>query len=93
MKEELKKAIPAEVQAQLEKLYGIKMRKEPRKTTAKDIGGLESETENNDEECADGEHCPEFKQIREEELLSFLQEGWTITKELRNGDIIVQQGE
>jgi len=33
----------------------------------------------------------EFKQIPESNLLAYLREGWTIIKELANGDLIVKR--
>ena len=95
---EQKPSVPKEVQEKLDALaeeqrrikreYGILTRKHVSKPTVKDIGEPEKPES---EECTDGEHCPEFRQVREEELLAYLQDGWSITKELRNGDVIVQR--
>ena len=42
-------------------------------------------------DCEDSEHCEEFKQIPENEILSYLQKGWTIIKELKSGEVIVRR--
>lgn len=55
----------------------------------------ENEKENNAEnpnDCANGEHCERFKQIREAELLLYLQNGWQIVHNLQNGNVIVRKG-
>lgn len=44
------------------------------------------------EPCKDGEHCENFKQIQEADLLSYLQQGWEIVKELQSGEVIVKRG-
>jgi len=44
-----------------------------------------------DKPCEDGSHCPEFRQISEAEILASLQSGWTIVKELSNGQVIVKR--
>ena len=85
-----KLAALAEEQARIKREYGIYTRKHVGKPKPEEIG--EQEREEN-KPCEDGEHCPEFKQVKDEELLSYLEDGWTITKELRNGDVIVQRGE
>lgn len=93
LKQELKEELGPEMLERLRKA-GIDMRREPRTPTAKDLGEREEpEPENENEECEDGEHCPEFKQVKEEELLTYLQAGWSIVKELKSGDCIVQRGE
>jgi hypothetical protein len=44
------------------------------------------------EDCEDGEHCgEEFEQIPEAQLLAHLKNGWTIVKELSNGEVIVKR--
>lgn len=51
--------------------------------------------ENNEEDpqdCANGEHCERFKQIRESELLPYLQNGWSIVYNLQNGNVIIRKG-
>jgi len=40
-------------------------------------------------DCADGKHCPTFKEIGESELIGYLQDGWTITHNLHSGRVIV----
>jgi integrase len=90
--EKLKQDLGAETVERMRRL-GIKMRKEVSKPKVKEPETEEPESEENSEGCADGEHCPEFKQVKEEELLSFLQEGWSIVKELKSGDVIVQRGD
>jgi hypothetical protein len=103
---EQKPSVPKEVQEKLDALaeeqrkikreYGILTRKHVSKPKPEEIGKQELGQTEEDEEtepCEDGEHCPEFRQVREEELLAYLQDGWTITKELRNGDVIVQRGD
>jgi hypothetical protein len=41
--------------------------------------------------CEDGEHCAEFSQIPELQLLAHLKDGWEIVKELSNGEVIVRR--
>lgn len=45
-------------------------------------------------DCEDSEHCEseEFKQVKENEIITYLQEGWTIIKELKSGDVIMRRG-
>jgi integrase len=88
--EKLKQENP-ELIEQLRRAGAIIPRKEPRKPTAKDIG--EPEPENESEECEDGEHCPEYKQIAETELLAYLKEGWKVSYKLQDGQVIVQRGD
>jgi len=55
--------------------------------------GVESKTQQDGgQACENGEHCGDFKQIPESELLGHLQAGWRITHKLSNGDLIVQRG-
>jgi hypothetical protein len=42
-------------------------------------------------DCPDGEHCENFAEIKESELLERLRAGWTIVKELSNGQVIVRR--
>jgi hypothetical protein len=44
-----------------------------------------------EETCEDGEHCAEFFQIPEAQLLARLKDGWEIIKELSNGEVIVKR--
>jgi CRISPR/Cas system CSM-associated protein Csm2 small subunit len=92
LKEEVKKMIPAEVQAMLKKAYpGIDMRKEVSKPKVKPP--QPEERENDEEACTDGKHCePRFKQIPEAQLLEHLKSGWRIIKEMQNGEVIVTKG-
>lgn len=73
--------------ALVERLHrqGLQFRRDVSKPTADELG----ETEDHD--CEDGEHCSEFKQIIEAELLTYLQAGWTIEHNLVNGQIIVHK--
>jgi len=43
-------------------------------------------------DCANGEHCEQFEEIRESELLPYLQNGWTIVHNLQNGNVIIRKG-
>jgi len=44
------------------------------------------------ERCKDGEHCgEEFKEIAENELLNYLNEGWQVVHNLQNGQVIVKR--
>ncbi|MGB8780796.1 MAG: hypothetical protein WCD81_09135 [Candidatus Bathyarchaeia archaeon] len=43
------------------------------------------------EDCPDGEHCAEFSQIPEAQLLAHLKDGSEIIKELSNGEVIVKR--
>jgi integrase len=50
------------------------------------------EAKEKEKECEDGEHCgEEFKQISETLLLEHLKDGWRITHNLGNGQVIVQK--
>jgi hypothetical protein len=72
----------------LKRQYGLKYRKpEQVKRAVKKF--LESEEPKPD--CPDGEHCPEFKQIGEGELLTYLKAGWTIEHNLANGQVIIRR--
>jgi hypothetical protein len=42
-------------------------------------------------DCPDGEHCAEFSQVPEAQLLAHLKDGWEIVKELSNGEVIVKR--
>jgi hypothetical protein len=66
-------------QRELKRKYGL-MRKgvsEPPKETKAD--------------CEDGEHCEEFKQIGEAELLAHLNAGWQVAYKLASGEVIVRR--
>jgi hypothetical protein len=71
-------ALEAE-QRELKRKYGIMRKKvsEPPKETKAD--------------CEDGEHCEEFKQIGEAELLSHLNAGWQVAYKLASGEVIVRR--
>lgn len=47
------------------------------------------ESEDKKSDCSDGKHCPEFKQVGEAELLTYLKAGWQITHNLANGQVII----
>jgi len=49
-------------------------------------------SEENAENCEDGEHCEAFKEVNETELLSHLQSGWRIVHNLQNGRVILKRG-
>jgi integrase len=42
-------------------------------------------------DCTDGEHCENFEQISETDLLAYLKDGWQIVKELASGEVIVRR--
>jgi hypothetical protein len=42
-------------------------------------------------DCEDGEHCEDFKQISEDDLLAHLNAGWQISYKLASGDVIVRR--
>jgi hypothetical protein len=42
-------------------------------------------------DCPDGDHCENFAQVRESELLERLKQGWSIVKELSDGSVIVKR--
>jgi hypothetical protein len=45
-----------------------------------------------DEKCVDGEHCgEEFKDIEEDALLDYLQQGWALIHTLQNGRVIIKR--
>ena len=52
----------------------------------------ESETKEDPNDCANGEHCPTFKEIGENELLAHLNHGWKIVHNLQNGKLIIRKG-
>ncbi len=95
--EKLKQDLGAETVERMRSL-GIRLRKGVSKPTTEDISEPEKESEGNEEnrKCEDGEHCgesePEFKQIPEGQLLEHLKAGWRIIKEMQNGEVIVQRG-
>ncbi len=69
----------------------IKMRK-PTATAQEEIDELEKMlAKSKEEDCPDGEHCAEFSQIPEAQLLTHLKDGWEIVKELSDGQIIVKR--
>ena len=49
------------------------------------------EPERDEPDCPDGEHCEAFKQIREEELLTYLRDGWKIECKLSDGQFIMRK--
>jgi integrase len=73
------------------KRYGIRLRERVGRPMLSDNAD-ESNSPNNSG-CADGKHCPIFKEIGEEELLTHLQDGWTITHNMQTGRVIVQREE
>lgn len=42
-------------------------------------------------DCPNGNHCPTFKEIDEDELLNHLNNGWHITHNLQSGKVIIQR--
>lgn len=85
--EKLKTSLTPEQAATMSKL-GIQLRSK-KTLSEKRRKTLEKEAKN----CEDGSHCGEenFKQITEAELLSHLREGWKITYNLANGQVIIQR--
>lgn len=77
--EEIRKQIPEEVRKTMEK-HGIQIRER---------AGRPKPTENAD--CPNGKNCPVFKEVNESELLSHLNDGWSITHNLQNGRVIIQR--
>ena len=50
------------------------------------------ERENENEDCPNGHNCPpQFEQIKENELLAYLQQGYTIVHRLQSGEVIVKR--
>jgi integrase len=92
--------IPPEVQERLKALedeqrglkrqYGLSYRKIP-ELRAKNKPKIPEEPEDKKPDCPDGEHCPEFKQIIEGELLTYLKAGWQIEHNLANGQVIMRR--
>jgi len=56
-------------------------------TAIRQRAGRPKPTENAD--CPNGKNCPAFKEIGEDQLLGYLQNGWSITHNLQNGRVIV----
>lgn len=54
-------------------------------------GAVETEADNENEDCANGHCSPRFKQIAESDLLEYLRRGWQIVKELSSGEVIVRR--
>jgi len=77
--EEIRKQIPEEVRKTMEK-HGIQIRER---------AGRSKPADNDNADCPDGEHCPAFKEIAENDLLKYLQDGWTINHNLHSGRVIV----
>lgn len=44
-------------------------------------------------DCENNEHCAEFKQVNETELLEHLKQGWQVVHNLANGELIVSRGD
>jgi hypothetical protein len=53
--------------------------------------GPEEKDDEKADDCPDGEHCENFAEIKESELLERLRAGWTIVKELSDGSVIVKR--
>jgi len=69
-----------EEQRKLKRKYGIQYRKmKP------------NPEENRKPDCPDGVNCPEFKQIKETELLAYLKEGWQIEHNCVNRQVIIRR--
>jgi hypothetical protein len=83
-KAELAKRLTPELKELMGKA-GYKMRR------PKYIGRTRSKAVEKAENCKDGSHCPEFRQVSEVELLDMLKNGWEIVKELSNGEVIVKR--
>jgi len=77
--EEIMKGIPPEQREKMQR-YGIRL-------------GKRRETQHNGgESCEDGDHCAQaFEQIKESDLLRYLQAGWSIIHRLNNGEVIVKR--
>ena len=63
------------------KRYGIRLRER--------AGRPKPAERSNNADCSDGEHCPVFKEITEDQLLGYLQNGWDVKHNLQNGRVIV----
>lgn len=51
-----------------------------------------SKDENENDDCANGEHCAvQFEEVSEGQLLEYLREGWRIEHKLENGRVIVKR--
>jgi integrase len=97
---ELKAELGPEILERLRK-RGLQFRrgKNIEKQIAEFLNETKHETEEQDpkdpgdkkSDCEDGVHCPEFKQVAEEELLKYLQDGWRIEHNLVNGQIIIRR--
>lgn len=71
----------------------IKMRRassieEIMKTIKEETEKTEAEDPN---DCLNGQHCGEFKEIGESELLAHLNQGWQIVHNLQNGRVIIKR--
>jgi integrase/recombinase XerD len=69
-------------QQEAAKRAGLLMRKKERITK-----------QEKDEDCEDGEHCAqeEFRQVKEDQLLESLKEGWKVAYRLERGEVIIQR--
>lgn len=87
--EEIMAIIPPEQKEKMKK-FGISFAK--RKSRAyEELQKKAKSAKEESEDCPDGVHCGEFKQITESELLAYLQEGWTVAHKLGNGEVIVKR--
>ncbi len=78
-----------------EELSGISVKRKTLRRTVDDvIRDLEEQIKRRRQntDCPNGHNCPAtFKQIKENELLSHLQQGYTIVHRLQNGEVIVRR--
>lgn len=82
--EKIKEQLGPEMVEKMRDLGIARFRKPIRKVPPKPV-------ELKPEDCPDGDHCPEFSQIPEAQLLAHLKDGWEIIKELSNGEVIVKR--
>jgi hypothetical protein len=89
-------AVSKEVEERLKALEAFKATLSPEQKEAAERAGYRfrkkvGEPHKKAEDCTDGEHCENFEQVRESELLERLKAGWTIVKELTDGSVIVKR--
>ena len=82
--EEYNKSLTPE-QKELRKRAGVQFR------TAMQAEEAAERFQKHAKKCKDSEHCEEFSQIPEVQLLAHLKDGWQIVKELSNGEVIVKR--
>ena len=96
-KEQIEALLSPEIRETMRR-YGLKltkkgepMSKEEEKKMEEDIERREKskKTLPHGEDCTNGEHCEQYKQIPETQLLQCLRQGWAVVHVLTGGELII----